>query len=90
VIVNIIDRRKRPYRFLTVNAIVEAAWHDNRCLDSDRVDDKSGPNYDEREHIPLADAITWAGTFDGSVTLYIYDQDSGIYVEDRERMQEAQ
>lgn len=37
-IVNIIDRRTRPYRFKVVNAIVEAAWHDNSVADSDQVD----------------------------------------------------
>jgi len=29
MITNVIDRRKRPYRFFKVNAIVEAALHDN-------------------------------------------------------------
>lgn len=76
-IVNIIDRRKRPYRFYTINAIIEAAWHDNACKDSDQIDDVCGPDYDEREHIQLHEAINWANGIDAPVTLYIYDQDGG-------------
>jgi hypothetical protein len=32
---NIIDRRKRPYRWRVVTAIIEATWHDDSCPDSD-------------------------------------------------------
>ena len=83
MIVNIVDRRKRQYRFMKVNAVVEAAWHDNSCVDSDQVDKGSelgtGPDYDKREHISLAAAIRWANDFADPVTLYIYDQGAGIY-----------
>ena len=34
-IVNVIDRRKRPYRFLKINVIVEATWHNNLTKDAD-------------------------------------------------------
>jgi hypothetical protein len=79
-IINIIDRRKRQYRFLKINAIVEAAWHDNSCKDADRVESNGeGPSYGEREHITLADAITWGQSFDTKVTLFLYDEDGGIY-----------
>jgi hypothetical protein len=53
-ITNIVDRRKRHHRFETVNAIVEAAWHDNLVNDSDQVEQPAnddGPVYDQREHI---------------------------------------
>ena len=90
-ITNIIDRRKRPYQFMVVNAIVEAAWHDNRVKDADQVTPMGyGPSYDEREHISLADAITWAGSFESPVTLYLYDKDGGIYVTEKgTRIEEA-
>lgn len=79
-IVNIVDRRKHEYRFETVNAIIEAAWHDNSCADSDQIEhDGDGPSYEEREHVSLADALAWGGTFTEPVTLYLYDKDGGIY-----------
>jgi hypothetical protein len=81
-ITNIVDRRKRRYRFETVNAIVEAAWHDNSVNDSDQVEqpaDDDGPLYEEREHISLAEAVEWAMSFKQQVTLYVYDKDGGIY-----------
>ena len=81
-IVNIIDRRKRKYRFLKVNAVVEAAWHDNTCQDSDQVEYKSrldGPDYREKEHITLEEAVLWGNSFSEKVTLFVYDEDRGIY-----------
>ena len=33
---NIIDNRRRPYRWREVNAIVEAVEHDNSCPDADQ------------------------------------------------------
>ena len=41
--------------------------------------DIRGPVYEEREHIPLHEAITWAHSFDAPVTLYVYYEDGGIY-----------
>jgi len=81
MITNIIDKRKRRYRFLKINVIVEAAWHDNTVKDADRAprSEKDGPLYEEREHIPLSDAITWATAFAEPVTLFLYDEDAGIY-----------
>ena len=81
-IVNIIDGRRHEYRWKTINAIVEAAWHDNSCNDSDQAADTGlpGPAYEEREHISLQAAIEWAQTFKSPVTLYLYDRDGGIYV----------
>lgn len=77
---NVIDRRKRPYRFLKVNAIVEPTCHDNPCKDADHVErDYHGIGYDESEHTSLATAIIWANSFPHQVTLYLYDEDGGLY-----------
>jgi hypothetical protein len=77
-IANIIDRRKRRYRYRKINAIVEATSHDNYVADADQSDGE-GPVYDQLEHRSLADAILWAQKFDGEVTLYLYDEDDGLY-----------
>ena len=78
MIVNIIDRRERPYRWREVNAIIEATSHDNNCSDSDMqtpsVDDLT---YDERENVSLNEAIEWATKEPSAVTLYIYDKGKG-------------
>jgi hypothetical protein len=75
---NIIDSRKRPYRWKRINAIVEATSHDNSKSDSDQAQD--GPDdivYDQREGISLADAIAWANGLPGGVTLFLYDEGRG-------------
>ena len=81
MITNIIDKRTRRYRFLKINAIVEAAWHDNTVKDADQAppSEKDGPLYEEREHILLSDAVTWATAFAEPVTLFLYDEDAGLY-----------
>lgn len=81
---NIIDHRKRPYRFLKINAVIEPTRHDNRVKNSDRAkanpkQDKAWIGYDEREHVSLADALQWAHNHKDTVTLYLWDADSGIY-----------
>jgi hypothetical protein len=79
---NIIDRRVRPHRWKCINAIVEATWHDNgRSTDSDRDQAESGPDdvtYLQREGISLADAIAWANSLPGGVTLFLYDEGKGF------------
>jgi hypothetical protein len=84
-ITNIVDNRKRKYRFLKINAIVEAAWHDNSCQDADLIAcpvDDDGPTYEERKHVTVEDAVAWTAAFLTPVTLYLYDEDSGIYTAD--------
>jgi hypothetical protein len=77
---NIVDRRKHKYRFAKINAVVEPTCHDNSIDDADKVEPGySGVGYDEREHITLADAVTWANSFNWPTTLYLYDHDGGIY-----------
>jgi hypothetical protein len=77
MITNIIDERARPYRFLDILAIVEAAFHDNSCRDSDQVLERSGPLCDERGGITLAEAIAWANSYSDPVTLFLYDRPDG-------------
>lgn len=79
MIYNVIDRRKHPYRFLKVNAVVEATWHDNSCKNADQIEVRSGPAYEEKEHTTVVEAIHWANRFPAPVTLYLYDEDDGIY-----------
>jgi hypothetical protein len=80
MITNIIDKRKRRYRFLKINAIIEAARHDNTVIDADQASthENDGPIYEERKHIPLSEAVTWASAFAEPVTLFLYDGDAGI------------
>lgn len=85
MLTNIVDRRKRPYRFMKINAVIEPARHDNSVKDSDKAKpsrkmDKAWIGYDEKEHVSLADALMWATNHKDEVTLYLYDQNDGIYV----------
>jgi hypothetical protein len=65
---------------MKVNAIVEPTWHDNSCEDADQAPKHDhDPMYEEREHITLNEAIRWAESFSSKVTLYLYDEDDGIY-----------
>jgi hypothetical protein len=78
MICNIIDSRKRPYRWKRINAIVEATWHDNAIPDGDT--SERGPDdivYDDREGISLSDAIAWAHSVPCRVTLFLYDEGCG-------------
>jgi hypothetical protein len=81
MIANILDRRKRPFRWKRVDAIIEPTWHDNACADSDQAtkDDRE-PIYDERKGISLADAVTWAQALPLEVTLYLYDEGGNVTV----------
>jgi hypothetical protein len=81
-IFNIVDHRKHPYRFKKINVVVEATWHDNRVRDhlADQVPTDKGPDYEEKEHITLAEALSWGESFSTPVTLFLYDEDAGIYV----------
>ena len=76
---NIIDKRRRPYRWKTVNAIIEPTYHDNTVADSDQVEDvpENFSPYDERENISVSDAVQWANSVKYPVTLYLYDQGEG-------------
>lgn len=78
MIYNIIDRRKRPYRWRFVYAIVEPTWHDNSVKhEHDQIDASlfrdNECDYDERIHISLHDAVIWAERLPYAATLYLYD-----------------
>lgn len=76
---NIIDRRKRPYRWKKITAIVEHLSHDNSCEDADQYhSEKRFPDYDELAECSLYYATRWAEAFDEPVTLYLYDLGEGI------------
>jgi hypothetical protein len=80
-IVNVIDRRKRSYRSRNVQAIVEAAWHNNFCKDADqypRPPDVDGPHYDAKMG-SVEEVIAWANSFPQAVVMYLYDEDADNY-----------
>ncbi|MCI3135024.1 hypothetical protein [Phenylobacterium aquaticum] len=77
---NIIDRRKRPYRWRAVKAVVEAIEHDNSVPDADQAaeaDVNTVVDYHERLSISVRDAILWATELPCEVTLYLYDLGGG-------------
>lgn len=79
MIYNIVDRRKRKYRWQEINAIIEHTSNDNSCEDSDQCEyEDGGVMYEERANIHLHDAILWAGNESTKVTLYLYDKGEGF------------
>jgi len=78
---NIVDRRERPYRWRTVNAIVEAVEADNSCADTDQAP-SSDPllvvDYDALEAVSVNEAVAWAMGQRCPVTLYLYDEGGGF------------
>ena len=73
---NLIDNRKRPYRWKRIIAIAEPTWHDNSGADCDQAEAVDGESdYEERQHLSVADAIDWAHAFAFPVTLFLYDED---------------
>lgn len=74
MIVNVVDRRSREYRWKTVDAIAEATWHDNTVDDSDQaLPDEMTLDYASLPRTSLSDAIAWASKMDGQITLFLYD-----------------
>ncbi len=80
MILNIVDRRKRNYRWQTVNAVLENTHQDNEASDSDqaREDCESQLIYDGRRNISVREAIPWGMAEKAEVTLYLYDEGDGI------------
>jgi hypothetical protein len=74
MIVNVIDNRRRPYRWKEVKAAIEPAWHDNKCNDADQaVRGEQEVDYQERDPISIEAAIAWATDLPFPVTLYLSD-----------------
>jgi hypothetical protein len=79
---NIVDRRRRPYRWRTINAVIEATAHDNGVSDADTVQESTDDvAFEQREAISLEAAVAWAAGQAGPVTLFLYDEDDGIVPE---------
>jgi hypothetical protein len=76
MILNIIDKRKRPYRWRCIDATIEPTWHDNTCADCDHADegDPGAVVWEGRTGIALAEAVVWAAAKPYAVTLYLYDE----------------
>jgi hypothetical protein len=75
---NIIDRRTRPFRWKSVNVIIEAVEHDNSCPDADQAEKIPAElviDYDQMDNVSIHEAISWANQQRCPVTLYIYDSD---------------
>lgn len=72
---NIIDRRKRQYRWALVTVILEPTWHDNNCDDADKTPkgENEGIGYKEYPKTSITEAITAAHALSYLVTMYIYD-----------------
>jgi hypothetical protein len=76
---NIIDSRKSRYRWKRINAIIEPTWHDNHCKDSDQAEkDHDAAIYEQRVGVSLAEAVEWADAKPYPVTLFLYDEGSGL------------
>lgn len=78
---NVIDKRKRPYRWREVNAIVEATEHDNSCVDSDQAPESDPAvivDYEALEAVSVSEAVKWAESQPCPVTLYLYDVGAGF------------
>ena len=80
MILNIIDRRKRKYRWKEITAIFEPTVHDNSCADSDQTEHTKydSVGYDEISKCSLMEAIEWGTKNINWVTLYVYDLGEGI------------
>ncbi len=76
---NIVDKRKRKYRWQEINAVIEDTAHDNSCEDADQCEvNIDAVMYEERRNILLHDVVKWAEEASGKVTLYLYDKGDGI------------
>ncbi|WP_375291832.1 hypothetical protein [Qipengyuania sp.] len=78
---NVIDKRKRPYRWREINAIIEATEHDNSCADADQApesDPKVTVDHEALEAVSVSEAIKWAESQSCPVTLYLYDFGAGF------------
>jgi hypothetical protein len=80
MIFNIVDNRRRRYRWKQITAIVEPTYHDNSVDDSDEaaVPQPGFIVHDERAVISVVDAVAWASSLPFAATLYLYDLGDGI------------
>jgi hypothetical protein len=77
---NVIDRRKREFRWLAVDVTAEPTWHDNTCNDADQAERDDGePMYAARKNISLSEAVRWVEAMPLPMTLYIFDGESNAF-----------
>lgn len=82
MIVNVVDRRTNQHRWKMIDAIIEATWHDNAIPGADQAEqDHREPGFAGRKGLSLAEATTWASSFDIPLTLYLYDHGSDAVTE---------
>jgi len=77
---NVIDRRKKPYVWKNVTAIMEPTWHDNSCTGADKAEQGKGEGvgYQEFADISVSLAMLTAYKMDFMVTVFLYDLGDGI------------
>lgn len=76
---NIVDNRRKRYRWKVVNAIVEAVEHDNSCADADQAPEHDDAVlYDALEAVSVNEAVRWAMEQPAPVTLFLYDEGGGF------------
>lgn len=75
MLLNVIDKRKRPYRWKNVDAFVEPTCHDNGIADADQVELSEIPMIacEDVIGVSVAEALRWANAFDEAVTLFLSD-----------------
>jgi hypothetical protein len=80
MIANVIDHRKQPHRWKSVNVVMENTWQDNGCDDSGQAfrESEHQVTYDDRKKVSIAEAMAWGMAEKAEVTLYIYDHGDGI------------
>ena len=84
MILNIIDNRKKKYRWRKITAIFEPTCHDDRCNDADITNAEEsayvGIGYHEMSECSLSEAIEFAVVSHSFLTVYLYDLGDGIRV----------
>jgi len=81
MLVNMIDLREQEYRWSHVMAVLESATKNNEAEHADQVKPGLGIeiDYAERCGISVREAVLWAETTEGPLTLYLYDhEESGV------------
>mgnify|MGYP001212179011 CR=1 FL=1 len=81
---NIIDHRTRRHRWASIEAVVEPTFHDNSVADADQAPSEQTYLCEMRDGISLAEAISWANSFDCPTTLYLYDDGAAPLTADDE------
>ncbi len=77
-IANIRDSRRNPHAWKKVYGVVEPTCHDNILKGADRVDNDCKITVEYMGNpAHLSEVIKWANSFEGHITLFIYDSNPG-------------